>query len=154
MKRRLIKTAAFLVALVTFGIGFAGCGNELAEPDITVDYLQGEFAEMLENDGAEIITGSVDLFVEDDVYKARITEKQVVASDNKPGYYLAETNNLYERVIGSDCRIVYMNGDTPIVGNAKEFLKKHNGEADTIYKTYCFSESCELILPVDPKKEL
>ena len=151
MKRRLIKITALLLALMTISIGFAGCGNNLSEPDITVDYLQGEFAEMLEKDGADIIIGSVDILEENDTYKARITEKQVVSNDSKEGYYLAETNNLYERVIGSDCRIVYFNGDTPIVGNAKEFLKRHNGETDTIYKTYCFSESCELILPVNPE---
>ncbi|MCQ2545295.1 MAG: hypothetical protein MJ144_02555 [Clostridia bacterium] len=151
MKRRLIKITALLLALMTISIGFAGCGNDLAEPDITVDYLQGEFAEMLEKDGADIIIGSVDILEENDTYKARITEKQVVSNDSKKGYYLAETNNLYERVIGSDCRIVYFNGDTPIVGNVKEFLKRHNGETDTIYKTYCFSESCELILPVNPE---
>lgn len=151
MKRRLIKITALMLVLITISIGFAGCGNDLTEPDITVDYLQGEFAEMLEKDGAEIVIGSVDILEEDGANTARITEKQVVASDSKKGYYLAETNNIYERVIGSDCRIVYFNGDTPIVGNAEDYIKYHNGETDTIYKTYCFSESCELILPVNPE---
>ena len=154
MKKRLLKTASLLMVIVAFGIGLSGCGNEMDEPDITADYLQGEFAEMLEGDGAEIIVGSVDILQDDDTYKARITEKQVVASDNKQGYYLAETNNLFERIIGSDCRIVYMNGDEPVVGSAEEFLKKYNGETDTIYRAYCFGESCELILPVNPKDEL
>ncbi len=154
MKRKMTKLAVSLLTLIIFSIAFAGCGDEMDEPEITIEYLHGEFAEMLEEDGAEIILGSVDILEEDGVYKARITEKQVVPSDNKKGYYLAETNNLYERTIGPDCRIVYMNGDTPVIGSPEEFNKKYNGEKNSIYMTYCFSESCELILPVNPKDEL
>ncbi len=154
------KPFAFIVfAALIFSIGMslAGCGDKSGdtydEPEITADYLMGEYAEQLLTDGAETIQGSVEIVETDDGYTLTVSQKEIVPSDNyKEGYYIADRNLTTELYLDSECRIVWDNNGTYEVGNTEEFISGYNGRPDTIYTVYCFGDLAELIVVIDPAK--
>ncbi|MGI6767297.1 MAG: hypothetical protein ACOX4R_08865 [Lentihominibacter sp.] len=152
------KLFSFLVCTtVVFSIGLtmAGCGDKSGgtydEPEITAEYLMGEYAEQLLTDGAEPIQGSVEMTETDETYTLTVAQKEIVPSENyKDGYYIADRNLKTELYLDNECRIVWDNNGTYEVGNTEEFISDYNGKPDTIYTVYCFGDLAELIVVIDP----
>lgn len=89
----LVLTALMLLLLLLAGCGSEKSGNTISEPEITADYLDGEYADQLINDGAGTMLGTVSVEQSGDSYIAHVTEKEVVpSSDTDDGYYIADTN--------------------------------------------------------------
>ena len=74
----LVLTALMLLLLLLAGCGSEKSGNTISEPEITVDYLDGEYADQLINDGAGTMLGTVSVEQSGDSYIAHVTEKEVV----------------------------------------------------------------------------
>ena len=74
----LVLTALMLLLLLLAGCGSEKSGNTISEPEITADYLDGEYADQLINDGAGTMLGTVSVEQNGDSYIAHITEKEVV----------------------------------------------------------------------------
>lgn len=127
-------------------------GNTIDEPEITPEYLAGEYAQQLMTDGAETITGDVSIEKTDDSYTVHIIEKEVVPSNSyDEGYYIADTNITKDVSFGDEARIVCAHEGERIVSSANDFISNHPGGPDGLYTIYLMGDSAELILLVDPK---
>ena len=56
----ILTVLAFSMYCLT-GCGEEKSGNTISEPDITVDYLHGEYSDQLMTDGAVTMLGSIDV---------------------------------------------------------------------------------------------
>lgn len=149
--RFLLVLVCILSLLVLAGCGEEKSGNTIAEPEITTDYLEGEYAQQLMTDGAETIQGYVTIDKTDDSYTVHIVEKEVVASTSyDEGYYLADTNVTKDVSLGFDARIVCLEDDEPVLSDADSFMENHPDGSEEFYTIYLMGDSAELIMPVDP----
>lgn len=91
-------------------------GGTIDEPDITADYLKGEYADQLLRDGAEHVFGTVDFKMEDDgsVREIAVAAKEYVTdSSAENGYYIADRNKVYLVHMPEEARTTYrFEGDT------------------------------------------
>ena len=158
MKDKKILIAAVVVCVAMAFVAFTGCTNDedqyVDDADITLDYLCDEYTEQLMRDGADTMLGSVDISNEGGSYKVTVTEKEVVKNDDyDEGYYVAETNVVKDFGLGGYAKLVYTDeNDEDIIGNADEYIKKHNGEPDNLYTVYYMNGNVELMLPVNPEE--
>ena len=96
MKRAFKSMFLSLLLCAALVMTFTGCdddtsGGTIDEPEITGEYLAGEYAQQLTTDGAEVIVGSVDMEGSDGAYTVHIAEKEVVVNDGyEEGYYIAD----------------------------------------------------------------
>ena len=86
------------IVLIISGLTItAGCGGEqstLDEPDITVGYLAGEYANQLVRDGAKSLFGSISIYEDEEgAIWIDLVEKEVVEDQTRPdGFYIAHKN--------------------------------------------------------------
>ncbi len=141
-----------LSILILTGCGEDKSGNTIDEPEITVDYLTGEYANQLTTDGAEIITGFVTIEKTEDSYIAHIREQEVVPNSNyDDGYYIADTNLTKDAALGSDARMTCdIDGKASVV-TADEFIDNNDDDSEQLYNVYLMGDSAELILEVEPE---
>lgn len=109
---------------VTLCAGFfvTGCtktdrsGNTIDEPEITVEYLTGEYAQQLLRDGAEYIFGTITInTLEDGTIECGIDGKEFVEDqDQESGYYIADRNLDYTYPLPAEARTTFMQGGTSI----------------------------------------
>ncbi len=151
----ILAVLAFSMYCLT-GCGEEKSGNTISEPDITVDYLHGEYSDQLMTDGAVTMLGSIDVTQNGDSYSITITEKEVVPNSGyEDGYYIADTNITKEAEIGLYARMTSM-VEGEIVGRGRhEELMESNEAADDddsqqLYTIYLMGDSAELILATDP----
>ena len=147
----LVLTALMLLLLLLAGCGSEKSGNTISEPEITADYLDGEYADQLINDGAGTMLGTVSVEQSGDSYIAHVTEKEVVpSSDTDDGYYIADTNVSKDITLGQSARMTCMvNGEQKVV-TIDEFIKQSSEDPDQIYTIYMMGDSVELMLATDP----
>ena len=150
----------FLTAVCVMAMMFlGGCtdksGGTYDEPEITAEYLMGEYAEQLETDGAESIIGKIHFVETDDSYDVVVNEMEIVPSeDYDKGYYIANSNLEVTFDFGLDCRVVCDGEDGPVVVTADDFFKDYNDDNKALYCVYYFGDQAELILAVHPKDEI
>ena len=134
---------------------FTGCdddtsGGTIDEPEITGEYLAGEYAQQLTTDGAEVIVGSVDMEGSDGAYTVHIAEKEVVVNDGyEEGYYIADRNLTRDAELGPEARIACMSDGELTVKTPEEFMESYSGDEEQLYEVYLMGESAELLLAVD-----
>lgn len=146
----LLFTLAVISALMLSGCGDKN-GNTIAEPEITSNYLEDEYAEQLITDGAETIFGHVNITRNNDNYDIHISEQEIVPnSDYDDGYYIADTNLTKDAVLGSNARIVCLENGEPVIVTADEFIEKQSDSPDSLYTVYLMGNSAELVLATDP----
>jgi len=143
-----------LIMLLTFCL--VGCGNKsgstIDEPEITSEYLTGEYAQQLLTDGAETITGYVDILDTDGVYALAINEQKVVANESyENGYYIADTNIEKNVTIHANTRIVCQHDDEAVVTTFEEFLNNHHDYDEFLFTAYIINDTVELLLYTDPE---
>ena len=154
----LIMTVLVLSLTVLAGCDSDKSGNTIDEPDITVDYLHGEYSDQLMTDGASTMLGSVDVEQNGDTHTVTVTEKEVVPNSGyEEGYYIADTNVSKEAEIGLYARMTcIVDGEETIV-DAEGFVENEDAgkiDPDALYTVYLMGDSAELILATDPAEML
>ena len=112
-----------IVLVFALAVSFTGCGGQKHknEPEITVEYLQGEYVEQLIRDGADVVfgtldvTGSADSTPLEDSEEAPVTltqftinAKEYVTDESaENGYYIADRNKSYITYAGPETRIAF-----------------------------------------------
>jgi hypothetical protein len=136
---------------------FVGCGNKsgqtINEPEITGDYLAGEYSQQLLTDGADAVVGFVTIEKQDDnTYHLTLEEQEVVASDSyDDGYYCADTNICKEADVTSDERIATYEDGSYQVGTIEDLMKETSENSEALYTVYFMGDSAELIVRTLPE---
>ncbi len=115
---RILKTTMSLILLCILLLSLCtSCtsnqsGGTIDEPDITTDYLRGEYTEQLLRDGAEHIFGTIDIKQEgDETSSPEITvfAKEYVEDSSYPeGFYIADKNKTYITYMPDAARTTYL----------------------------------------------
>ncbi len=137
MKRKLFKTIILSLVIATAALA-CSCtflnksGQTINEPDITVDYLQGEYRDQLIRDGAVEIMGSAEVIASDDGMRhVIIHEKEFVEDDNYPnGFYIADKNKSTEAFLPDEARITFLDGGAsePDILGPDDFITAYEQE--------------------------
>lgn len=145
-----------LAIMIFSAFALAGCGgdqsgNTIDEPEITTDYLHGEYSDQLMTDGAVTMLGSVDITQDGESYIITVTEKEVVANSGyEEGYYIADTNITKEASLGLYSRMTcVIDGEEQVV-DADTFMENSSDDPDTLYTVFFMGDSAELVLATDP----
>ncbi|MCQ4637204.1 hypothetical protein NE619_10760 [Anaerovorax odorimutans] len=129
----LLVSVAALVFLS--GCGQTHTGDDLEEPEITVEYLSGEFADQILRDGGEKELGAIRIEDEGDGKYALTVESMVIveSSYSKSGYYVADKNISTKVPLDSEARVTYIKDKKkgPEVIELDEFIKKAQKDAKT-----------------------
>ena len=148
------------VLCLSLAVAATGCGTvQDSDQDygdgaeyFDVDYLTGEYADQLVEDGAETVVGSVEFVTSDDGYQVNVIQKKVVVNENyEDGYYIADRNMTTTYTYGSDLGIVVSENGEPTMCDADTFYEKYSGDQDALYTVYLLGDTVELILPLDPE---
>lgn len=153
-----------LMIVAVLAVSITGCGKQhdiTEEPEITVEYLSGEYADQLIRDGGEIITGTIDIEeTGDGIYSVTVNSMLIVESDSEDeGYYIADKNLSESYPMDTDARITYIGdqGNDPAVVSVDEFIEKTSvDESDPLeegneelYDVYTIGGNAFLILAKD-----
>lgn len=161
MNNTIKSTIIALLLLLMPLLLLCGCsedksGGTISEPEITGDYLSGEYAEQLITDGADTVLGYVTMTKNDDsLYSVEVIEKEIVPNTNyDEGYYIADTNRVVDATFGSSARIACLDNGKLVVKTADEFIEaQKNASSDEmhIYTVYMMGDSVELIVENVPE---
>lgn len=166
-KKTVFAACVFLALVLLLSMVLNACnekgqsGGTIDEPEITPEYLAGEYAEQLVRDGASVILGTFDVQEEDsDVPWITIHEKSIVqdpASDD--GYYISDKNLSYDYQISDNVRVTFVMGNDSLVTvlDKKNFIDavlddREANKTDPDYKDkklyefYVMGDQVELIL--------
>lgn len=153
-----------LIVVLAVAMLLPGCaksnksGGTEDEPDITLEYLQGDYVKQLVRDGAEHVFGTIELNqAQDGTIKVNIEEKVLVEDASQPqGYYVEDKNTSVSSVIDPEARTTYLSGDVslPQIMTADEFVKAYqddqrkNADANKskLYDIYIMGDQVSLIL--------
>ncbi|MFW5677904.1 MAG: hypothetical protein ACOCNL_16865 [Acetivibrio ethanolgignens] len=154
MKAFTFNKRLFVGLLIVLSIAMlTGCmksnqnGSTVDEPDITVDYLQGEYVQQLMRDGATHVFGNIKISQnEDDETLLLIESKEYVEDETQPnGFYIEDKNVNVEAVLSSEARCTFMQGGVslPQIMTAGQFVNeyekdvaKNGGEKNPEYEKY------------------
>ncbi|MCL1981751.1 MAG: hypothetical protein FWG53_01495 [Clostridiales bacterium] len=149
----IIGTAVFSVVLLA---GCVGDDNTIAEPDITVAYLSGEYAAQLLRDGAEVVFGNVAVTEDEDgAVWINISEMEYVDDQSQPnGYYIADKNLDSQYQLSPEARATFLSGGSSIaqVLGADDFTASAMQEAVefegkiSLYYIYIIDDQVELLI--------
>ena len=155
-----------IVFIVMLLIGCADknqSGLTINEPEITVDYLSGDYARQLLKDEAEYVMGTLEITADEDgVTFLNIQAKELVEDENQPnGFYIADRNMNVKVPLAMEARTTFISGDLSIatVMSAEEFIAavsediaQYGGEnnpnysAGKLYHVYVMNGQAELVL--------
>ena len=169
MKKRQF-TLLMVLVLLFCSLTLSSCGqnsgdeelmDELAEPEITVKYLSGEYADQILKDGGEKVLGTISI---DEAgngdYDLTVNSMVIVESSiTDEGYYVAD-KNLSETVpLDSEARVTYIKNKKkgPQVMDLNKFIaqvqddaasqdKAGNSEEEKLYDVYIIGGSALMIL--------
>lgn len=161
MNRKKIISVLCLSLCIVFS--FTGCfrsntsGNTVDEPEITAEYLSGEYTEQLIRDGAIHHFGSISVSKDENGgCTARIRLKKLVNSpEHDKGYYLADKNVSMTVPCSPNARVTYLKkGQTaPRVITVDQLIEytSENPQEENVYDIYEIGGSVELILAKELK---
>lgn len=100
MKRNSLAPVLVLTLVFAFCLFLTGCEEDpgehdnLEEPEITVEYLSGEYAEQLLRDGGESTLGTIEIEKDSEgAYSLTVHSMVIVESSiSDDGYYVADKN--------------------------------------------------------------
>lgn len=165
-----VKIHVLLLLILTVILIIPGCsngnqsGSTVDEPDITVEYLGGEYADQLIRDGANNITGSIAFEpVSDGSPKVSIAEKEYVFDSSNPeASYVADKNKAYIAYLPDEARTTFIGAEgTQKILPPTEFVQAVNDaytagiEADPdfqdsrLYEIYLMDDQILLIMEMD-----
>lgn len=157
--------SVLILACAAFAIVACGdsgqSGGTIDEPEITPEYLQGEYADQLIRDGASELLGTFDVVDADsDTPHIIIYEKSIVEDESHPqGYYISDKNLSYNYMLSDSVRVTFVMGNDSLVTvlDKKNFIDavlddREANKADPeykdkkLYKFYVMGDQVELIL--------
>lgn len=130
----------------------------LEEPDITVEYLSGDYAEQLLRDGGENTLGTISLVQnEDDTYSLTVNSMLIVENDDGDlGYYIADKNISSAFQLDPEARVTYIkeNGADPEIIDLTEFINLVQNDTsdpleegnEKLYNVYTMNDNVLMIL--------
>lgn len=159
MKKKVLA-GAIALSLVTFlAVTFSGCSKvqeDLEEPNITVEYLSGEYADQVMRDGGECTLGTIDITKNGDTYSATVKSMVIVESDmSDEGYYIADKNLSSTFSVDSETPVTYIKDDKsgPEVISLEEFIKLIKDDTnpleegdEKLYDVYTMGDDALMIL--------
>lgn len=147
-----------LMLFIVTAFSLTGCsedksGSTIDEPEITVEYLENEYAAQLDTDGAETITGYVKMEKnDDDSYTVHVEEQAVVPnSDYEDGYYIADKNISKDFTLGDSARMTCNVDGKVEVSSPEDFEDSGDNDDEQLYTVYFMGDYAELILSVEPE---
>ena len=171
MKKAVKKNLLIGLLIVVIVAMLTGCFNSnqsgatVDEPEITLEYLKGDYANQLIRDEAEYVFGCIDLNVaEDGTIMVEIDAKEYVNGDadvQLEKAYIEDRNLSISTTLASEARCTFLQGKTtlPQIMTAEEFVEayksdvaKNGGEANPdyadskYYDIYIMGGQIELIL--------
>ncbi len=169
MKRNSFAPILALSLILAFCLFLAGCEEEpdshdiLEEPEITVEYLSGEYAQQLLRDGGESTLGTIEIQSKSDgSYLLTVNSMVIVESSiSDDGYYIADKNVSNTVPLSSEALATYIESsdDAPKVVDLEKFVslvqedgkKAASGKGSTdqpekLYDVYTIGGSALLLL--------
>lgn len=146
---------------VFFLFSITACNEQhdiLEEPDITVEYLSGDYAEQLLRDGGENTLGTISLVQnEDDTYSLTVNSMLIVENDDSDlGYYIADKNISSAFQLDSEARVTYIKekGADPEIIDLTEFIDLVQNDTsdplkegnEKLYNVYTMHDNVLMIL--------
>ncbi|QAT43324.1 hypothetical protein [Aminipila luticellarii] len=157
-----------LVFVLTFATLLTGCGKKnqsgstVDEPEITAEYLEGDYVKQLLRDGAEHVFGSIALSNgEDGSVIVNIEAKEYVEDAEQPnGFYIEDKNYGLSSVLAPEARCTFLTGGVtlPQIMTTEQFVEaykkdvaeysKNNPDYQShkLYDIYIMGDQIELIL--------
>ena len=126
-----------LILSLTLMMLFTGCssnqsGSTMDEPDITVGYLEGDYAQQLLRDGAEHYFGNINIIdMEDGSIVLDIKTMTFVEDTSHPdGYYCEDRNFSLGCQLAEEARCTFIQGNMsiPQIVTAAEFVEAYRND--------------------------
>lgn len=145
----------FVLVLATLLVGCRDnnqIGSTVDEPEITVEYLEGDYVKQLLRDGAEHIFGNIIISKdEEESIVLNIEAKEFVKDSGHPnGFYIEDRNYSLSAVLSPEARCTFLSGDVslPQIMSTEQFVEAYNKDADEnkLYDMYIMGDQIELIL--------
>lgn len=175
MKRKRFIRVSVLSMTLLMTVLFSGCGQQIndndimEEPEITLEYLSGEYAEQILRDGGEDTLGTIEITNEgkdgsdgsEGTLSLTIHDMVIVESSiTDEGYYVADKNLSSTVPLSPDAYVTYIKSREkgPEVMPLKEFLRlvqkdaekqKSNGLEpgnEKLYQVYIIGDTAVMIL--------
>lgn len=142
-------------------VSITACNEQhdiLEEPDITVEYLSGDYADQLLRDGGENTLGTISLVQnEDDTYSLTVNSMLIVENDDSDlGYYIADKNITSVFQLDPEARVTYIKekGADPEIVDLTEFIHLVQNETsnplkegdEKLYNVYTMDNNVLMIL--------
>lgn len=134
MKRNSFAPALILAMIFAFCLFLTGCEEDpgehdnLEEPEITVEYLSGEYAEQLLRDGGESTLGTIEIEKDPDGACSLTVHSMVIveSSISDDGYYVADKNISNTVPLSSQAMATYIKSPdgAPEVMDLETFISK------------------------------
>ena len=161
------KSGVLIIALTIFFAAavIAGCTgpqNTIDEPEITADYLAGEYAAQLVRDGASVVFGSIEIMRdEEDTVFVHVAEKEFVEDSDLPnGFYIADRNQDSDYQLAYEARATFLWGgsNAPEAMGSSDFIEAVMQDFDEfsagdqdygeykLYDIYIMEEQIELLI--------
>lgn len=167
-RKKSLKIYTMLILTVILSVAVTGChvknqnGSTVEEPEITQEYLEGEYVEQLIRDGAEHLFGNIEIIKGDDgSTEINIITKELVSDSINGGRSLIEDRN-YEisYPLSEEARCTFLQGgvSVPQILSADKFVEQYESaikqelptsaasEELLYYDLYIMNEQIELIL--------
>lgn len=162
-----IKKFAGLFALsaaLVLTVSLAGCTSGganrdiMEEPEITVEYLSGEYADQIIRDGGEDTLGTISIEQgEEGTYHLTVNSMVIVESSiTDEGYYIADKNISTTVPLASDARVTYIKDKKsgPQVVELDKFIEMVQKDSQTepepgeehLYEVYIIGGDALMIL--------
>ena len=152
--------------VVSMSVFMTGCIEEymgtLDEPEITLEYLTGDYARQLLRDGAYVLLGTIDLRrASEDEIIVIIREKEIVVDpDFSNGFYIADKNLESEYLLSHGVRATFHLRDENIfvpmehdefidavwVDFFESMAEDPNGQEYRLYDIYIIENYVELLI--------
>ena len=149
MKKVFLLTVAVVLALSLM----LGCNRNMDHmgdtPDVTVDYLTGEYARQLTRDGAVVVFGVIlgISFDEDGTAVLEIGEHEYVEASNHPdGFFIADKNIESTHLLSPEASATFLSTGTSLSRalSADEFVSEDH--ENKLYDIYIMGEYIELLI--------
>ncbi|QIB70116.1 hypothetical protein Ami103574_12790 [Aminipila butyrica] len=156
------------IVVLTAAMLLSGCGDKnqsgstIDEPEITADYLEGDYVNQLLRDGAEHVFGSISLSEgADGSTTVQVAAKEYVEDPDQPnGFFIEDKNYSVSYGLPAEARCTFLSGGSslPQVMTAEQFVKayqedvaeysqKNSGYANhKLYDMYIMGDQIELML--------
>jgi len=160
-----------LVLILSLSVVFVSCSNgqnrsgqTIDEPDVTLEYLQGEYAAQLLRDGAQVVTGSIESVSENSGnYTLTINEKEISETNDieryPEGFYIADKNNTVVATFDQYTRSAFIPGNSSVAtvlapdefwDSYKKDLADHSSDENyaknKLYDIYIMGEQIVLMM--------